>query len=698
MAENRLIDEKSPYLLQHAHNPVDWHPWGDAAFEKARKEDKPVFLSVGYATCHWCHVMEKESFEDAEAAKVLNDTFVSIKVDREERPDIDAVYMAACQMLTGSGGWPLTVFMTPDKRPFFAGTYIPKRNRFNRPGLIELCEQVKRLWKDERAKLLASSESISGHLGKAFAYKDGGRPDVALLDAAYRQIEGSFDAQKGGFGPPPKFPTPHKMLFLLRHYHRTGEEKALKMVRDTLTAMRMGGVWDHVGFGFHRYSTDRDWLVPHFEKMLYDQALMAMAGLETFQITRDPFFSGIAEDIFTYVLRDMTDADGPFYAAEDADSEGEEGKFYVWTPDAFRQALGEAESRLWERVFNLTPEGNFAEEAAGRKTGANIPHLTRPLSEWAAELGTDEGSLTERWEAARQKLFEAREQRVHPLKDDKVLADWNGMMISAMALGGRVLNRPDLTAAARKSAQFVLRKMQDGDCRLLHRYRDGKAGIAAHADDYAFLIDGLLTLYRTTFLAPYIQQADALQNVMMADFRDEAGGGFFLTAEKSHELPVRPKALYDGATPSANSVALLNLLRLGRLTGDPRWEETAQALTTAFSGTVASHPSTYTYFLMGLDFILGKSQEVVIVGEPDADAARAMIDALNSVFAPHQTALLKTAGNSDKLAGIAPFTADLPAQEEAAAYVCTDFACGRPVHSAGELAERIASSDPASIR
>jgi len=692
MAENRLIDEKSPYLLQHAHNPVDWHPWGDEAFQKAREEDKPVFLSVGYATCHWCHVMEKESFEDAEAARVLNDTFVPIKVDREERPDIDAVYMAACQMLTGSGGWPLTVFMTPDKRPFFAGTYIPKRNRFGRPGLIELCQQVDRLWKEERGKLLESSEQISGHLGKAFSYKEGGPLDIGLLDAAYNQIEGSFDAQKGGFGSAPKFPTPHKMLFLLRHYHRTGEQKALDMVRDTLTAMRMGGVWDHVGFGFHRYSTDPDWLVPHFEKMLYDQALMAMAGLETFQITRDPFFSWIAEDIFAYVLRDMTDEDGPFYAAEDADSEGEEGKFYVWTVDEFREVLGEEESRLWERVFNLTPEGNFAEEATGRKTGANIPHLTRSFSEWAAELGTDEASLTERWEAARQKLFDAREKRVHPLKDDKVLADWNGMMISAMALGGRVLGRPDLTAAARKSAQFVLRKMQDGDYRLLHRYRDGKAGIAANAGDYAFIIDGLLTLYRTTFLAPYIQQADALQKVMMDDFWDAAGGGFFLTAEKNHELPVRPKELYDGAAPSANSVALLNLLRLGRLTGDPRWEDKARALTAAFSGTVKNHPPAFTYFLLGLDFSFGKGREVVIAGEPDAAATQAMIDALNEPYAPHQVALLKTGGNSDKLAEIAPFTADLsPKEGTPTAYVCADFACGRPTHSPEELAAQIGS-------
>ncbi len=692
MAENRLINEKSPYLLQHAHNPVDWYPWGEAAFEKARKEDKPVFLSVGYATCHWCHVMEKESFEDDEAAKVLNDTFVPIKVDREERPDIDAVYMAACQMLTGSGGWPLTVLLGPDKRPFFAATYLPKNSRFGRPGLIELCQQVDRLWKEERPKLTESSDFISGQLDKAFTFEGADQPDAGLLDEAYAQIGASFDAQRGGFGSAPKFPTPHKMLFLLRHYHRTGEEKALEMVRKTLTAMRLGGVWDHIGFGFHRYSTDRNWLLPHFEKMLYDQALMAMACLETYQITRDPFFSGIAEDIFTYVLRDMTDEKGPFYAAEDADSEGEEGKFYVWTVDEFRHVLGEEESRLWERVFNLTPEGNFAEEATGRKTGANIPHLTRPLSEWAAELDTDEESLTKRWEAARQKLFDVREKRIHPLKDDKVLADWNGMMISAMALGGRLLNRPDLTEAAKKSAQFVLRKMQDSDYRLLHRYRDEKAGIAAHADDYAFIIDGLLALYRTTFLAPYIQQAVALQEVMMEDFWDKSGGGFFLTAEKSQELPVRPKALYDGASPSANSVSLLNLLRLGRLTGDPKWEETARELIAAFSGSVKSHPSAFTYFLMGLDFSFGKGREIVIAGEPDAEKTKAMIEVLDSAYAPNQVALLKTDDNSDKLAAIAPFTAELsPRKGAPTAYVCADFACGQPTHNPEELTARMSS-------
>lgn len=604
MAENRLINEKSPYLLQHAHNPVDWFPWGDKAFEKAQKEDKPVFLSVGYATCHWCHVMEKESFEDKEAAQALNDTFVSIKVDREERPDIDAVYMAACQMITGSGGWPLTVFMTPDKRPFFAGTYIPKHNRFGRLGLMELCRNVKHLWKDERAKLLESSKSIAGHLDKAFAYKTGDQPDVSLLETAYHQIEGGFDDQKGGFGPPPKFPTPHKMLFLLCHYHRTREEKALEMVCKTITAMRMGGIWDHLGFGFHRYSTDRDWLVPHFEKMLYDQALMARVCLETFQITKDPFFSRIAEDIFTYLLRDMTDEAGPFYAAEDADSEGEEGKFYIWTVDAFHEVLGEKDSRLWERVFNLTPEGNFAEEATGRKTGANILYLTRLFSEWAAELKTDETSLTKQWEAARQKLFAAREKRIHPLKDDKVLADWNGMMISALALGGQVLDRPDLTEAARKSVQFILRNMQGADGRLLHRYRDQNAGITAFANDYAFVIDGLLTLYRTTSMATYLQQAIDLQQVMIDDFWDKTNGGFFLTAEQSNELPVRPKELYDGATPSANSVSLVNLLWLERLTNNPEWEKKAHALTGAFSGTVKKQPSAFTYFLNGLDFIL----------------------------------------------------------------------------------------------
>ncbi len=690
MNANRLIDEKSPYLLQHAHNPVDWHPWSEEAFEKAKKEDRPIFLSIGYATCHWCHVMEKESFEDKEAARYLNETFIPIKVDREERPDIDAVYMTACQMLNGSGGWPLTIFMTPDKKPFFAGTYIPKRNRMGQPGLIDICGQVQRMWKEEREKIFDAAKSIGGHLEGAFNFAGGEALNTEVLDKAFSQIEGSFDSAAGGFGGAPKFPTPHKLLFLLRHHHRTGNPKALEMVEKTLAEMRLGGIWDHVGFGFHRYSTDKQWLLPHFEKMLYDQALMAAACIETYQVTGNEDYAGTAAEIFTYVLRDMTAGDGPFYAAEDADSEGEEGRFYVWSVAEFREILGKAEAEKWEEIFNLTPEGNFAEEATGKKIGVNIPHLTNSLKAWAGDRGEDPEELRTQWEEIRQRLFAEREKRVHPLKDDKVLTDWNGLMIHAMALGGRILKRPEYIEAAQKAAGFILKTLRDDRGRLLHRFRDGEAKILGHADDYAFLIRGLLELHRATFHPEYLKEAVALQEIMVEDYWDTGKGGFFLTAEKSRELPVRPKELYDGAQPSANSTALLNLLRLARLTGNTGFDDRAEEMIRAFGGTVAAQPTAFTYFLMGVDFAAARSQEVVIAGEMDNAETGAMLEALNRGFYPHQVVLLKSEENAEEIGAVAEYTRPLKTVDgKSAAYVCTGFACSRPVTDAASLAEQI---------
>ena len=612
MPPNKLIHEKSPYLLQHAHNPVDWHPWSQETFARAKAENKPVFLSIGYATCHWCHVMEKESFEDQEAAAHLNETFICIKVDREERPDIDAVYMAACQMLTGSGGWPLNLFITPDKKPFFAATYLPKRNRFGRAGLIELCQQVKNLWASEPDKVGDSAAGIAANLGKAFSFSSAGEPDQAVLDQAYDQIKRTYDAQMGGFEPAPKFPMPHRLLFLLRYHHQGDHPHALEMVEKTLTAMRLGGIWDHVGFGFHRYATDTHWLLPHFEKMLYDQALIAIAYLETYQITKNPFYAQTAEEIFAYVLRDMTSAQGAFYSAEDADSEGEEGKFYVWTAAEFRQIVNHDEIRMWERIFRLSPEGNFKDEASGQKTGSNILHLTAPLSTWADKHNMQADELKPMWEDIRSKLFRTREQRVHPLKDDKILTDWNGLMIAALALGARVLQRPDYAEAAGKATAFILSKMRDDSGKLYHRFREGELAIQAQASDYAFLIYGLISLYQTTFDLAHAEAAAALQKQMNAECWDADNGGFFSTAKGNDELPVRPKELYDGAIPSANSVSLFNLISLSRLAGNPTWAETAKAQIKAFSGTLQAQPAAFTFFLMSLDFALRPGQEIVI--------------------------------------------------------------------------------------
>ncbi len=679
MPTNQLIHEKSPYLLQHAHNPVDWHPWSEQTFELARKQNKPVFLSIGYATCHWCHVMEKESFEDATVARYLNDTFVSIKVDREERPDIDAVYMAACQMLTGSGGWPLNLFLTPDKKPFFAATYIPKNNRFGKIGLIELCQQVNKLWTTETDKVNHSAAGIAEALGRAFSYSTANVPGESLLDHAYSLIWQSFDSKLGGFESAPKFPSPHRLLFLLRCHHRTGDAKALKMVEKTLTAMRLGGIWDHVGFGFHRYSTDAQWLLPHFEKMLYDQALLALTYLETFQVTRNSFYARTAEEIFTYVLRDMTSPEGAFFSAEDADSEGEEGKFYVWHIDEFQTVLNAEQSEIWEKIFNLHPEGNFSEEASGQKTGANILHLDRPFQEWSKALNLEPEELSTRWEKIRKKLFRFREKRTHPLKDDKILMDWNGLMVAALSLGARILNKPEYTRAAEKSVQFILEKMRDNRGRVFHRFRDGELAVEAQAADYAFFIYGLLHLYQATFNLAYAEQAADLQEKMLKHFWDPNRDGFFSTAKESEGLPARPKELYDGAIPSANSVALLNLLWLSRLTGDPKWANLANDQLRAFAGTVKSQPTAFTFFLLGVDFTLQPGQEVVIAGDPENTEARQMLAALNLNFAPHKVALVKSDQNAQRLAKFAGYTDGLQLVEgKATAHVCKGFACKEP--------------------
>ncbi|MGD8880876.1 MAG: thioredoxin domain-containing protein [Desulfobacterales bacterium] len=690
MAPNQLINEKSPYLLQHAHNPVDWHAWSEETFELAKTRNKPVFISIGYATCHWCHVMEKESFEDEEVARVLNDTFICIKVDREERPDIDAVYMAACQMLTGSGGWPLNLFLTPDKQPFFAATYLPKRNRFGRAGLVELCQQISSLWTSQTDKVHSSAAAIAASLDRAFTFAAADEPGESLLDHAFELIWQAYDSKFGGFESAPKFPTPHRLLFLLRCYHRTTDAKALKMVEKTLKAMRLGGIWDHVGYGFHRYSTDPRWLLPHFEKMLYDQALIAQACLETYQITKDDFYAQTAEEIFTYVLRDMTSAEGAFFSAEDADSEGEEGKFYVWTVDEFRKVLGDGYSEAWDRILNLKPDGNFADEASGQKTGANIIHLEQSLSQWAGELNLTEPEINTQWEKIRQKLYQSRKDRIHPLKDDKILTDWNGLMIASLSLAARILNKPEYAQAAENSAQFILTKMRDGHGRLFHRYRDGELAIEAQAADYAFFIFGLLNLYQATFDLAYAEEAAALQKTMLHDFWDETNGGFFSTANKSAELPVRPKELYDGAIPSANSVSLLNLLWLARLTGDPKWDTKAHQQMRTFAGTVKSQPTAFTYFLLGVDFAIRPGQEVVISGEPDKSDARKMLAALNLNFTPNKVTLVKSDQNAERLAKFAGYTDGLQLVEgKATAHVCKGFACKEPTSDVQTMVARI---------
>ncbi len=679
-SSNRLAGEKSPYLLQHAHNPVDWYAWGDEAFEVARREEKPVFLSIGYSTCHWCHVMERESFEDEEVAALMNEAFVSVKVDREERPDVDAQYMTVCQMLTGGGGWPLTVLLTPDRQPFFAGTYFPKESRGGRIGMLDLVPRLRRLWDERREDVASSAERIVAALREAAAAEREGELGEGTLENAYRLLESRYDDLQGGFGSAPKFPTPHNLLFLLRWWERTGEERALEMATETLRAMRRGGIYDHVGGGFHRYSTDARWLLPHFEKMLYDQALLALAYIEAHLATGVPGFARTAREVLDYALRDLRDPGGGFHTAEDADSEGREGAFYLWTDEALREVLGPEDAELVRQVYNVERRGNFAEEATGRRTGENVLHLRKPLSLLAADLGTAEDALRERLEAIRSRLFEAREARPRPLKDDKVLTDWNGLMIGALAVAGRALGAPEYARAAREAAEFLLGTLRDEEGRLLHRFRDGEAAIPGTADDHAFLAWGLAELYQTEFEPRWLVEARALLEALEARFADERAGGYFLSPADATDLPVRQKEVYDGAVPSGNSVAYLALLRLARLTAETGLEGRAARLESAFAADVARAPAAHTFFLLGLDFRLGPVREVVVAGDPADGRTEALLGALRSRFLPRTVVLRKGPEEAERLAEVAPFTrGHRPLDGRPAAYVCEAFTCRRPV-------------------
>ncbi|MCE5333455.1 MAG: thioredoxin domain-containing protein [Desulfobacteraceae bacterium] len=672
---NRLAGEKSPYLLQHAENPVDWYPWGEEAFRKAEAERKPIFLSIGYSTCHWCHVMEHESFEDAEVAAALNGSFVSIKVDREERPDIDHIYMSACQAATGSGGWPLSIFMGPDRKPFFAGTYFPKTPRLGSPGFLDVLRQVASLWAERRADLGKVGEEITRAIGRE-TRGEGKVLDGGVIERAYRQLDQAFDPAWGGFGGAPKFPTPHNINFLLRYHKRHPDSRAAGMAEKTLQAMRAGGMFDQVGFGFHRYSVDSRWAVPHFEKMLYDQALLALAYTDAFLASGKPVYASVAAEIFEYVTRDMKDPGGAFYSAEDADSEGREGLFYTWTPEEIASILGKDEGELFCRAYGITKAGNF-------EAGRSIPHVPASFEDLAREIGMDISELTPRLESGRRKVLAAREGRAHPAKDDKVLLAWNGLMIAALARGAQALGDMSHAALARNAADFLLGRMRDSNGRLLRRYRRGEAAGPGFADDYAFLIWGLIELYETVFDVRYLAEAVELQERMAGIFSDEAGG-FFFTGEGNEDMIVRNRVVQDGALPSSNSVAALNLLRLGALTGNTRFEEQADRLMRSFAGQVALFPSAYTHFLQAVDFATGPVREIIIAGDASEHVTREMIEAVHGAYLPNRAVLLKEASGSAGLSRIAPMTEGIDGGP--AAYVCEGFQCKEPV------------SDPAALR
>jgi uncharacterized protein len=579
---NRLINEKSPYLLQHAHNPVDWFPWSEEAFEKAKEEDKPIFLSIGYSTCHWCHVMERESFEDEEVAEVLNKHFISIKVDREERPDIDSIYMEVCQSMTGHGGWPMTIIMTSEQKPFFAGTYFPKNDHRGMEGLMTLLEKITEAWKNNKSGVLEYGDELveaMNRMQKSKVVELG----IDVTDKAFSQFESQYDRVFGGFGSAPKFPAPHNLYFLLKYWERTSRELALEMVEKALDSMYSGGIYDHIGFGFSRYSTDRKWLVPHFEKMLYDNALLAVAYLETYEATKNKKYADIAEQIFTYILRDMTSSEGGFYCAEDADSEGEEGKFYVWSVEEVKEVLGEEEGNRFCTIFDISKKGNFE--------GKSIPNLI------GTSLSQEDESFVSN---CRKKLFNHRDKRIHPYKDDKILTSWNGLMIAAMAMGGRVLGNKKYTEAAERAVDFIYSKLIREDGRLLARYRDGEAAFPAYVNDYAFLTWGLIELYKATNDSKYIDKAVSLTEDLLKYFWDEENGGLYIYGSDSEKLIIRPKEVYDGATPSGNSVSAVNLLRLENITNNNRFKEKAEDILKAFSLNIGEIPMAHTFSLIAL--------------------------------------------------------------------------------------------------
>ena len=669
---NRLVFEKSPYLLQHAENPVDWYPWGEEAFAKARAEDKPIFLSIGYSTCHWCHVMEHESFEDADVAALLNDAFVCIKVDREERPDIDNIYMTVCQMMTQRGGWPLTILMTPDRKPFYSATYIPKQ------ALMSMIPQVKQVWSNDRGQIDGFTAQIMEGLQRMSAGAAGAGLSREVVQTAYDQLSDRFDPTDGGFGTAPKFPTPHNLMFLLRYWKRTGDKKALEMVETTLERMRWGGVYDHVGFGFHRYSTDRKWFVPHFEKMLYDQAMLIMAYTEAYQATGKEEYQRTTEEIITYVLRDMTDPKGGFYSAEDADSEGEEGRFYVWTEAELRELLGDQADWVMG-VFGVESGGNWQEEATRHRSGSNILYLKHDWSELARERGESEDDLRGRWETIRQRLFEIRENRIHPYKDDKILTDWNGLMIAALAKAARAFDKKEYGDAAKRAANFVVTQMKDPDGGLYHRYREGEASITSMVDDYAFLVWGLLELYETTFDIDYLKKAVYYNDYLAEHFWDDASGGYFFTSDEGEILIVRSKEVYDGAVPSGNSVAMLDLIRLSRITANTSYEERANEVGRAFQEQVSRGASAYTMMMSAVDFIEGPSFEIVIAGHAEKSDTKRMKAELDRRFIPSKVVVFRPEGGAEALVEIAPYTKSQSALGgDATAYVCRNHACDLP--------------------
>jgi len=676
---NRLINETSPYLLQHAHNPVDWYPWGKEAFERAKKENKPIFLSIGYSTCHWCHVMERESFENEQIAGIMNEHFVSIKVDRELRPDVDEIYMTAVQMMTGTGGWPLSVFLTPDGKPFYGGTYFPPKDLYGRPGFERALLSVADAWKNRRQELADSSQKLSEVLANLSGPTEKETLSAEMLKGGFDYFRATFDGTNGGFGTAPKFPQPINMSMLLSYWHRTDNTQALQMVEKTLDAMAKGGIYDHIGGGFHRYATDARWLVPHFEKMLYDQALLSKVYLQAYQVTKNQNYATTAREIFEYVLRDMTDTQGGFYSAEDADSEGKEGAFYVWDPKQIKSILDKDEAEIFIAYYGVTEEGNFEED----KTILNIAISTAQLEK---KFQKDHTALMDVLSKARSKIFNERAKRIRPHRDDKIITAWNGLMISSMAYGGAVLQEEKYIRAAERAATFILANLHKRG-RLMRYYRDGRAVELAFLNDYAFTIMGLLDLYGASFEAKWLIEAKMLTEEMIKLFADNEQGGFFLTGRDSEKLIARIKPNSDGVIPSGNSTAAFALLKLGRLTMNQYYTEQGVKVLESFSQQLKQLPAFSTEMLTALNFWLCPTQEIVIAGNVEATDTKQMLKLVRSKFLPNSVVLFNKQDNMDSdTYRTIPFIKNQAAIDgKATVYVCENYVCNQPVNKIDDL-------------
>ena len=669
---NRLSAESSPYLLQHQNNPVDWYPWGSEALARAKAEEKPIFLSIGYSACHWCHVMEYESFENEQIAAELNRLFVCVKVDREERPDLDQIYMNAVQLMTGRGGWPMSVFLTPELTPFFGGTYWPPTARMGMPGFIDVVRAVADAWQNRRQLAVQQAAEMTQHLERIGGEEANGDPlEIDLLQHAAAQLQKAFDPQWGGFGRAPKFPHSLDLQVLLRVWSRTRDPQLLHVVTHTLEQMARGGIYDHLAGGFARYSVDERWLVPHFEKMLYDNALLTNAYLETYQATANPFFGRIARETCDYILGWMTDKAGGFHSTEDADSEGEEGKFYVWTPEEIAAILGEDRARVFCKVYDVSERGNF-------EHGASILNLPRPLEDIAAEVGIELNQLQRELEASRQKLLHVREQRIRPGKDDKILVSWNALMIDALARAAVILEEPRYQQPAEKASLFLHQQLRDANGRLLHTWRNGQAKLAAYLDDYAYLANAWISLFEANFDAVWLERAAELADHLLAHFADSAGG-FFFTADDHEQLIVRNKDLHDSSVPSGNAMAATALLRLGKLTGELKYLQAAESTLQSAVGVMQRQPMAAGQLFLALDLYLGPTSELVFVGDRAAVETKKLLSEFRRRFIPRQVFVAHQPGEpvpeilKPLLEG-----KEAPTSRQPRLFVCQDFACQAP--------------------